>query len=166
MGAYVIAGHIGRTVPATDHGFELVATCRVREDHGRFVHGPFVAPGAQCVQDQPQLSAGRGEVVFESRGSFAVPPPLDHSGRLQGTQPASDAVARRSGVRRDRLEAVVAEGYLSDNQECPFLPDELQRGGDRAGAAGQRPAGSPRGSVGGRGGGIHLTRLIYQTHLV
>ena len=102
---------------------------------GRFADGPLVAPGAQRVHHGQEFPARGGEVVVVPRWAGLVLAALEDSRRDEGLQARRKAVPGSCGVARDLAEPVVAEHHFADRQQRPAVSDQLQRRGERAGAA-------------------------------
>jgi hypothetical protein len=140
------------TVAADEHSVQVLPAC-VAERRRRRVDGPLVTPGAQCLQDEPQVAAGFGEFVLVAGRMLAVLVPRDHARGLERTQPGGEPVAGGARVTGDRVEALVPEADLTHGEQRPLLADQVQCGGHRARAAGEIVA-----------HGRYHTRLRNQTH--
>ena len=91
-----------------------------------------VAPLLEREQDRVQLLAGRGQQVLVARRPLGVAPPLDHTARLELSQPRREHVARRSRAHRELLEAGAPVADLAHDEQRVAVADDVEGVGDRA----------------------------------
>src|SRR6266545_2422735 len=134
-GAQVEPGHLfAAGLAGVDELEVLAATVRERD---RRLRGPALPPLGEAQQHGPQLVPRLREVVLEADRAIVVLAPLDHPSGLQAPEAAREDVPRRTGVLRDRVEAVDVVGQLPDHEQRPLLAEDVQSGGDGAGTRGR-----------------------------
>ncbi len=99
--------------------------------------GVLQPPGQQRVQHRHQRDAGVGEGVLEAGRVVLVGAALDHARLLEDLEPCRDPVAGGAGAAHDVGEPPAAHDDLADHQQRPPLADDLEGGGDGAGASRQ-----------------------------
>jgi hypothetical protein len=113
---------------------ELVAAVMPEDQRRTVVAGQvLVAPAHQRDDDRIQIAARVGQVVLVAGRVLGIGPSLQDPGADQGAEPGRERVARGSGAVHHLVEPAVAEEDLADGEQGPFLADDVQGAGDRAG---------------------------------
>src|SRR3954452_12731796 len=104
------------------------------QDRPLGAEGVCLAPLGQCHQNGPQVPALAGQAVFVAGAAagLLVGDGLQDAGRGQLAEAVAEHGFREADVAVEVVEAADAVDGVTQDQQCPFLPDHVERALDGA----------------------------------